>query len=68
MFRSATTRIAHNSAVPGLARLNKDLKVLQELVNAEKTFMQAYVHRGNDVALLLSECYTFADCRSLLKT
>ena len=40
MFRSATTRIAHNSIVPGLAVVNKDLKALQDLINAEKTVLQ----------------------------
>lgn len=44
MFRSATTRIAHNSTVPGLARISKDLKALQELINTEKSVMQTYVH------------------------
>ena len=44
MFRSATTRIAHNSTVPGVARLGKDLKALQELINAEKLVMQTYVY------------------------
>lgn len=43
MFRSATTRIAHNATLPGLSTINKDLKALQELINAEKSVMQTYV-------------------------
>ena len=45
MFRSATTRIAHNSHVAGLAQvaLSKDLKALQDLINAEKAVQQTYV-------------------------
>ena len=43
MFRSATTRIAHNSIVPSLAVVNKDLKALQDLINAEKTILQRCV-------------------------
>ncbi|KAF7800083.1 hypothetical protein EIP86_011326 [Pleurotus ostreatoroseus] len=49
MFRSATTRIAHNSTVPGLARLGKDLKALQELINAEKLVMQTLQKLAQDV-------------------
>lgn len=48
MFRSATTRLAHNSTVPslaGAAGISKDLKALQDLINAEKSVMQTYVTR-----------------------
>lgn len=45
MFRSATTRIAHNSTLPSLSTINKDLKGLQELINAEKNVMHTYVRR-----------------------
>ena len=45
MFRSATTRIAHNSHVPGLAQaaISKDLKALQDLIDAEKVVQQTCV-------------------------
>ncbi|KAI0090610.1 hypothetical protein BDY19DRAFT_936171 [Irpex rosettiformis] len=49
MFRSATTRIAHNSTLPSLSTFNKDLKALQELINAEKTVMQTLQKLSNDV-------------------
>lgn len=48
MFRSATTKLAHNSTVPslaGAAGISKDLKALQDLINAEKSVMQTYVTR-----------------------
>jgi hypothetical protein len=40
MFRSATTKIAHNATFGSLAG-NKDLKPLQDLINAEKSLIQA---------------------------
>ena len=45
MFRSATTRIAHNAHLPGIAQaaMSKDLKALQGLINAEKAVQQRYV-------------------------
>lgn len=43
MFRSAKAKIAHNSTVPAFAGIHGDLKVLQELISTEKSFMQAYV-------------------------
>jgi hypothetical protein len=49
MFRSATTRIAHNSTIPSLSTFNKDLKALQELINAEKSVMQTYVRADSVV-------------------
>ncbi|KAI0687095.1 Eisosome component PIL1-domain-containing protein [Cytidiella melzeri] len=50
MFRSATTRIAHNSTIPSLSTLNKDLKALQELINAEKSVMQTLQRLSADIA------------------
>ncbi|KAI0338384.1 hypothetical protein BDW22DRAFT_709989 [Trametopsis cervina] len=50
MFRSATTRIAHNSTLPSLSTLNKDLKALQELINAEKSVMQTLQKLSLDMA------------------
>ncbi|KAK7472931.1 hypothetical protein VKT23_001036 [Stygiomarasmius scandens] len=38
MFKSAATKIAHNSTIPSLA-INKDLKPLQDLINAEKVVL-----------------------------
>jgi len=35
MFRSAATKIAHNSTIPALAG-NQDLRPLQDLITAEK--------------------------------
>ena len=35
MFRSAATKIAHNSTIPALAG-NQDLRSLQDLITAEK--------------------------------
>ncbi|GJE91333.1 hypothetical protein PsYK624_074820 [Phanerochaete sordida] len=51
MFRSATTRIAHNSHVPGLAQaaISKDLKALQDLINAEKAVQQTMQRLGGDL-------------------
>jgi hypothetical protein len=36
MFKSAATKIAHNSTIPALAG-NKDFKPLQDLITAEKS-------------------------------
>ncbi|KAJ3827812.1 hypothetical protein F5880DRAFT_1699068 [Lentinula raphanica] len=38
MFKTAATKIAHNSTIPSLG-VNKDLKPLQELITAEKTVL-----------------------------
>ncbi|THV06750.1 hypothetical protein K435DRAFT_743288 [Dendrothele bispora CBS 962.96] len=38
MFKSAATKIAHNSTLPALS-INKDLKPLQDLINAEKVVL-----------------------------
>jgi hypothetical protein len=42
MFKSAATRIAHNSTLPALALSgNKDLRPLQDLITAEKAVLIA---------------------------
>jgi hypothetical protein len=38
MFKSAATKIAHNSTIPALAG-NKDLRPLQDLITAEKAIV-----------------------------
>ncbi|KDQ23421.1 hypothetical protein PLEOSDRAFT_1049645 [Pleurotus ostreatus PC15] len=38
MFRSAATKLAHNSTIPALAG-NKELRPLQDLITAEKGCM-----------------------------
>ena len=38
-FKSAATKIAHNSTIPALAG-NRDLKGLQDLILAEKAVLQ----------------------------
>ncbi|KAL0578943.1 hypothetical protein V5O48_003034 [Marasmius crinis-equi] len=40
MFKSAATKIAHNSTLPSLAG-NHDLKTLQDLINAEKVVLSS---------------------------
>lgn len=42
MFRSAATKLAHNSTIPALAG-NKELRPLQDLITAEKGCMVSYV-------------------------
>ena len=42
MFKSAATKIAHNSTLPSLAG-NKDLRPLQEMITQEKAVLQSYV-------------------------
>ena len=43
MFKTAATKIAHNSTLPALAG-NQDLRPLQDLITAEKTVLISYVH------------------------
>ncbi|EJD07820.1 uncharacterized protein FOMMEDRAFT_71225, partial [Fomitiporia mediterranea MF3/22] len=54
MFRTAATKIAHNSTLPALAG-NKDLKPLQELITSEKSVLQSLQKLSNDLAKA-SEC------------
>ena len=42
MFKTAATKLAHNSTIPALAG-NSDLKLLQEVIMAEKLVLQSYV-------------------------
>ena len=43
MFKSAATKLAHNSTIPALAG-NPDLKLLQEVIATEKLVLQSCVH------------------------
>ncbi|TFK50296.1 hypothetical protein OE88DRAFT_1631130 [Heliocybe sulcata] len=49
MFKSAATKIAHNSTLPGLAG-NNELKPLQDLIIAEKTVVNALDRVTTDFA------------------
>jgi hypothetical protein len=40
MFKSAATKLAHNSTIPALAG-NKDLRPLQDLITAEKAIVRS---------------------------
>lgn len=40
MFRSATTKIAHNATFSSLGG-NKDLRLLQDMITAEKSILQS---------------------------
>jgi len=42
MFKSAATKLAHNSTIPALAG-NPDLKLLQEVITTEKLVLQSCV-------------------------
>lgn len=42
MFKSAATKIAHNTTIPALAG-NSDLRPLQDLITAEKTVLVSCV-------------------------
>ena len=42
MFKSAATKIAHNTTIPALAG-NSDLRPLQDLITAEKTVLMSCV-------------------------
>lgn len=49
MFKSAATKIAHNSTIPSLAIAgNKDLRPLQDLITAEKSIVQSLVKLSTD--------------------
>ena len=43
MFKTAATKLAHNSTIPALAG-NPDLKLLQEVIATEKLVLQSCVH------------------------
>lgn len=42
MFKSAATKLAHNSTLPALAG-NRDLRPLQDLITTEKAVLTSYV-------------------------
>lgn len=42
MFKTAATKIAHNSTIPALGG-NQDLRPLQDLITAEKAVLISYV-------------------------
>lgn len=42
MFKTAATRIAHNSTIPSIGG-NKDLRPLQDLITAEKSVLISFV-------------------------
>lgn len=46
MFKTAATKIAHNSTIPALAG-NKDLRPLQDLITAEKSVIVSSVSIHN---------------------
>ncbi|EIN13334.1 hypothetical protein PUNSTDRAFT_123417 [Punctularia strigosozonata HHB-11173 SS5] len=54
MFRSAASKLAHNSTLPSLGG-NKDLRPLQDLITAEKAILQSLIRLSNDFAKA-SEC------------
>ncbi|KAI0254499.1 hypothetical protein BJV78DRAFT_1184713 [Lactifluus subvellereus] len=47
MFKSAATRLAHNSTIPALAG-NKDLRPLQDLITAEKAIVTSLARLSGD--------------------
>ena len=51
MFKSAATKLAHNSTIPALGG-NSDLKPLQEVIATEKLVMQSYVHCPTPATLI----------------
>ena len=42
MFKTAATKIAHNSTIPSIGG-NKDLRPLQDLITAEKSVLTSFV-------------------------
>jgi hypothetical protein len=50
MFKTAATKIAHNSTLPALAG-NQDLRPLQDLIAAEKTVLISYVHVSSNYGI-----------------
>ena len=45
MFKTAATKIAHNSTIPSLAG-NTELRPLQDLITAEKAVLISYVAKS----------------------
>lgn len=58
MFKSAATKIAHNTTIPSLGG-NKDLRPLQDLITAEKAIVTSYV-----TSISLSELYNVEICHA----
>jgi hypothetical protein len=52
MFKTAATKIAHNSTLPALAG-NKDLRPLQDLITAEKAVIVSSVSIHISLAWIL---------------
>ncbi|KAL4063854.1 Eisosome component PIL1-domain-containing protein [Scleroderma citrinum] len=50
MFRSAATKIAHNTTIPALAGANPDLRPLQDLITAEKSVLVSLQKLSTDLA------------------
>ncbi|KAG1732894.1 uncharacterized protein EDB91DRAFT_659818 [Suillus paluster] len=48
MFKTAATKIAHNSTIPALAG-NSDLRQFQDLINAEKVVLVSIQRLGVDL-------------------
>jgi len=59
MFKTAATKIAHNSTLPALGG-NQDLRPLQDLIAAEKTVLISYAHLNNGILVII----VFADYRN----
>jgi len=51
MFKSAATKLAHNSTIPALAG-NPELKPLQEVIATEKLVLQSCVHGSTPTTLI----------------
>ncbi|KAI6015863.1 hypothetical protein BKA83DRAFT_4340109 [Pisolithus microcarpus] len=49
MFKSAATKIAHNSTIPALAVGNRDLRPLQDLITAEKSVLVSLQRLSTDL-------------------
>lgn len=66
MFKSAATKIAHNTTIPALAG-NSDLRPLQDLITAEKTVLTSCVESwlvSNFVWVVVDVFLANAGCRS----
>ena len=47
LFRKAQSAVAHNSMIPSLG--NNDLKLLQDLIHAEKSFVASNAKTANEL-------------------
>lgn len=64
MFRSAATKIAHNSTLPALA-INQDLRPLQDLITAEKAVILSLVSSLSSWPALTTSQFAATRDRSL---